>query len=94
MTEAATIRQIRDQTRVIAVVGLSPKHERPSWGVARFLQVQGYRIVPLTDLASAPLANPVEAQMLARYADDFRNGSFTLYHGTETSGHVRQIGAR
>ncbi|MFZ1510986.1 MAG: flavin reductase family protein [Tabrizicola sp.] len=55
---------------------------------------QGYRIVPLTDLASAPLANPVEAQMLARYADDFRNGSFTLYHGTETSGHVRQIGAR
>jgi flavin reductase (DIM6/NTAB) family NADH-FMN oxidoreductase RutF len=55
---------------------------------------QGYRIVPLTDLASAPLANPVEAQMLARYADDFRNGSFTLYHGTETTGHVRQIGAR
>ncbi len=48
MTEAATIRQIRDQTRVIAVVGLSPKHERPSWGVARFLQVQGYRIVPAT----------------------------------------------
>ena len=47
MTEAATIRQIRDQTRVIAVVGLSPKHERPSWGVARFLQVQGYRIVPV-----------------------------------------------
>ncbi len=47
MTEAATIRQIRDQTRVIAVVGLSQKHERPSWGVARFLQVQGYRIVPV-----------------------------------------------
>lgn len=55
---------------------------------------QGYRIVPLADLATAPLANPVEAQMLARYADDFRNGSFTLYHGTETTGHVRQIGAR
>ena len=55
---------------------------------------QGYRILPLADLAKAPLANPTEAQMLARYADDFRNGSFTLYHGTETSGHVRQIGAR
>ncbi|MBN8631002.1 MAG: flavin reductase family protein [Rhodobacterales bacterium] len=54
---------------------------------------QGYRIVPLADLASAPLANPAEAQMLSRYADDFRNGSFTLYHGTETSGRVRQIGA-
>ena len=55
---------------------------------------QGYRVVPLSDLASAPLANPAEAQLLARYAQDFRNGSFTLYHGTETSGHVRQIGAR
>lgn len=54
---------------------------------------QGYRILPLADLAAAPLANPTEAQMLARYADDFGNGSFTLYHGTETSGRVRQIGA-
>jgi flavin reductase (DIM6/NTAB) family NADH-FMN oxidoreductase RutF len=53
---------------------------------------QGYRILPLAELASAPIANPTEAQMLARYADDFRNGSFTLYHGTETSGRVRQIG--
>lgn len=53
---------------------------------------QGYRILPLADLATASLANPTEAQMLARYADDFRNGSFTLYHGTETSGRVRQIG--
>jgi flavin reductase (DIM6/NTAB) family NADH-FMN oxidoreductase RutF len=53
----------------------------------------GYRIVPLTDLAQASVTNPAEAQMLSRYAEDFRNGSFTLYHGTETSGHVRQISA-
>jgi hypothetical protein len=52
---------------------------------------QGYRILPLADLASAPLTNPAEAQMLARYAEDFKNGSFSIYHGTETSGHVRQI---
>jgi flavin reductase (DIM6/NTAB) family NADH-FMN oxidoreductase RutF len=53
----------------------------------------GYRIVPLTDLATAQIANPAEAQMLSRYADDFRNGSFSIYHGTETTGQVRQIGA-
>jgi len=53
----------------------------------------GYRIVPLADLATAPLANPAEAQMLARYARDFKNGSFTLYSGTEISGQVRQISA-
>lgn len=54
---------------------------------------QGYRIVPLTDLASASITNPAEAAMLHRYADDFRNGSFSLYHGTETTGQTRQIGA-
>jgi flavin reductase (DIM6/NTAB) family NADH-FMN oxidoreductase RutF len=53
----------------------------------------GYRIVPLTDIASARITNPAEAQMLHRYADDFRNGSFSIYHGTETTGQTRQIGA-
>jgi flavin reductase (DIM6/NTAB) family NADH-FMN oxidoreductase RutF len=54
---------------------------------------QGYRILPLADLATAPLANPTEAQMLSRYGQDFKNGSFTLYHGTDASGQVRQISA-
>jgi flavin reductase (DIM6/NTAB) family NADH-FMN oxidoreductase RutF len=54
---------------------------------------EGYRIVPLTDLAQARIADPAEAAMLARYADDFRNGSFSIYHGTETTGQTRQIGA-
>lgn len=51
-----------------------------------------YRIVPLTDLAQAEVANPAEAQMLARYAVDFKNGSFSIYHGTDTTGQVRPIG--
>ncbi len=51
----------------------------------------GYRVLPLADLAAAPLANAAEAQMLARYAQDFRNGSFGIYHGTETTGSVRQV---
>ena len=51
----------------------------------------GYRVLPLADLATAPLANAAEARMLARYAEDFRNGSFGIYHGTETTGSVRQV---
>ena len=47
MTEAETMRQIKDNTRTIAVVGLSPNQDRPSWGVARFLQARGYKIIPV-----------------------------------------------
>ena len=31
----------------IAVVGISPRTERPSYYVARYLQEQGYRIIPV-----------------------------------------------
>lgn len=34
-------------TRTIAVVGLSSNPERPSYGVARYLQTHGYRIIPV-----------------------------------------------
>lgn len=33
--------------KVIAVVGLSPNETRPSWGVARYLQANGFRIIPV-----------------------------------------------
>ena len=41
------IARIAAETRTIAVVGLSPKADRPSHGVARFLQDMGYRIIPV-----------------------------------------------
>lgn len=41
------IREILTRTRVIAVVGISPKPDRPSHQVARFLQAKGYRVVPV-----------------------------------------------
>jgi hypothetical protein len=41
------IREILASTRVIAVVGISANPDRPSHGVARFLQSRGYRVVPV-----------------------------------------------
>ncbi len=41
--------------RTIAVVGLSSRADRPSYRVARYLQQQGYRIIPV---------NPKETEVL------------------------------
>src|SRR5690606_1898280 len=47
MGEAEVIERIVRETKTIAIVGLSPKEDRPSWGVARYLQSQGFRIIPI-----------------------------------------------
>jgi predicted CoA-binding protein len=41
------LRLLLRDVRTIAVVGLSPKTDRPSHGVARYLQGAGYAIVPI-----------------------------------------------
>ena len=43
------------KSRVIAVVGLSPKPERPSHRVAAYMQQAGYQIVPVHPAASTLL---------------------------------------
>jgi len=49
------LRALLREARTIAVVGLSLRRERPSHGVARYLQRAGYRIVPV---------NPEHAEIL------------------------------
>lgn len=41
------LRALLQEARTIAVVGCSPKPERPSHSVARYLQRAGYRVVPV-----------------------------------------------
>ena len=41
------IARIARDTKVVAMVGLSPNEARPSWGVARYLQSQGIRVIPV-----------------------------------------------
>jgi len=42
-----TIAQILEDSTTIAIVGLSNKPERASYGVAHYLQGEGYRILPV-----------------------------------------------
>ena len=45
--------QILNSCKTIAVVGLSPKPDRASYGVAQYMQVHGYRIIPINPNAAA-----------------------------------------
>lgn len=46
------IKQILQESKVIAVVGLSPKPDRTSYQVAQALQDRGYRILPVNPVAA------------------------------------------
>jgi hypothetical protein len=71
MNSPVTIATILDNVHTIAVVGLTNREGRASYGVSRFMQSQGYRIIPVNpqieealgeraypDLDSAVEANP------------------------------------
>ena len=45
--DESVIKRIIDEHRHIAVVGLSDHVYRPSYGVSRYMQNQGYRIIPV-----------------------------------------------
>ncbi len=48
----AYLREILESARTIAVVGASPRPGRPSHGVMRFLQLHGYRAIPVNPFAA------------------------------------------
>ena len=53
--EANAITALLASAKTIAVVGLSSKAHRPSYGVAQYLQSAGYRVIPV---------NPNESEVL------------------------------
>jgi uncharacterized protein len=55
MNKIEEIKQIIDEHKVIAVVGLSSNPMRPSHGVAQYMQRKGYKIIPV---------NPMETEVL------------------------------
>ncbi|MEM7131710.1 MAG: CoA-binding protein [Chloroflexota bacterium] len=50
--EPATIRTILSTTKTIAMVGLSPNNQRPSYFVGSYLQYEGYRVIPVNPRAT------------------------------------------
>ena len=65
---AAQVRDILRTSSRIAVVGLSPKPHRPSYGVASYLKHAGYTIIPVRPTGSTILGEPVQADLRAAAA--------------------------
>ncbi len=63
--DPAVIRSILTNTKTIAVVGLSPKKQRPSHFVATYLQYEGYRIIPVNPRASEILGEKAYPDLLS-----------------------------
>ena len=88
--------QILADARTIALVGASPRPDRPSHGVMRYLLEQGYRVIPIRPLdcdevlgvpcvaALADVDEPVDL------VDVFRRAEFCPGHAREAAA----IGAR
>ena len=62
MTKAA-IRQSLADCKTIAVVGLSPKPHRDSFRVTKYMQDQGFRIVPINPNAKEVLGEKAYASL-------------------------------
>jgi predicted CoA-binding protein len=57
VNDPAGLRRILQESRVIAVVGLSSNKERPSYRVAQYLLAHGYTVIPV---------NPAEREILGQ----------------------------
>jgi len=60
---AEALRALLQETKTIAVLGLSPKPDRPSYMVAKAMQGFGYRIVPVRPATAEVLGEKAYARL-------------------------------
>ena len=61
--DSDTLRRLLLASKTIAIVGLSADTQRPSHGVAHYLQSHGYRIVPVNPRVTDVLGEPCYARL-------------------------------
>lgn len=69
MNEPETISEILENTKTIAVVGLSSNPSRASFGVSRYMQQQGYRLIPVNPKVAEVLGEKAYPDLAAAVAD-------------------------
>jgi len=88
INEPKTIETILSECQTIAVVGLSSNQMRPSYGVARYLQQKGYRIIPVNPnetevLGEKAYANLADVPEQVDLVDIFRRSEEAAHHVDE-----------
>ena len=58
------LKEILTHYKTVAVVGISPKEDRPSYRVASYLQSKGYRIIPVRPDGDTILGEKVYPNLL------------------------------
>lgn len=89
MNEPEVIREILDRAHTIAVVGLSNREGRASYGVSRFMQSQGYRIVPVNPAIESALGEPAYPNLDAALAA--LGGAIDLVNVFRAPEHVPEV---
>jgi uncharacterized protein len=64
MAESDPIRELLARAKTIAVVGLSDRPLRPSYGVSVYMQAQGYRLIPVNPTISESLGEKAYPSLL------------------------------
>jgi len=88
LNEPETIRNILKETRTIAVVGLSDKPDRPAFRVSRYMQREGYRIIPVHPTVSRALGEKAYPTLDAAYAAEGKIDLVDVFRAPE---HVPDI---
>jgi predicted CoA-binding protein len=88
ITEDSDIKDILENAKTIAILGLSPKPERESNMVARYLKDHGYRIIPVRPaqqeiLGQSAYATLSDIKEHMDIVDVFRNPEQILPHAHE-----------
>jgi hypothetical protein len=83
--------RILTSCRTVAVVGLSPKPERDSFRVSRYMQAQGWRVIPVNPAAAASGAKILGEVVYASLTEATRAESIDLVNVFRNSDDVPPV---
>ena len=88
ITSPDRIKKIIEDAKTVAIVGISPKQDRDSFIVARYLQNHGFRIIPVRPenieiLGERTIPNAAEIKEQVDVLDIFRSSDQVMEHVEE-----------